>query len=199
MNAQRIGKMETNGGSGTLQDYGYERLNIIDNYKVDYSALNWLKDKLKDCELEYMQYLKEDQHIVFDALVEGDSLVSCSGIFKDKKWKNHYRLCNRMYVMPKYRRNASQMFHVKNISKHQYERYYGVLENVFISLRNDGNFRVLRRISQVIDDSIDWDMDDRFYNTVPGEMKKSCWQNIIKYGDIDLQSMSKDEYEKLPE
>lgn len=183
-----------------MQDYGYERLNIIDNYRIDYAALNWLKEKLKDCELKYMRdELKEDQHIVFDALIHGDSLVSCSGIFQDKQWKNQYRLCNRMYVMPKYRRNASQMFHVKNISKHQYERYYGVLENVFISLRNDGNFRVLRRISQVIDDSMDWDIDDRFYNTVPGKMKKTCWQNIIKYGEIDLQSMSKDEYEKLPE
>lgn len=107
-----------------------------------------------------------------------------------------------MFVNPKYRRNKSKFFHVDNITRIQYEKYKHELDVVFVSLKTNKNFRVLKQISQTIDSTLDWHFDECYYNTVPGQELKSCYQNItwasLKGNSINLKKLTEEQYETLP-
>lgn len=202
---QRIGKMATSGGNGTLQGSGYDLLNIVSDYKVNEEKYQWAKSILELTGDDNMtRWLHLDKHKEFDVLTYNNNFVSCSGIFNGGRYPdNHFRLANRMWVQPEYRRNSSRFMHVDKITRVQYERIKSELDVVFVSLKTNKNFRVIKRISETIDSSLTWNLNDRYYQVVPGQYNKKCFQNIIwasLHGNaIDLPHISEEEYEKLPE
>lgn len=188
-----------------MQGSGYDLLNIVSDYKVNEEKYQWAKSILELTGDDNMtRWLHLDKHKEFDVLTHNNNFVSCSGIFNGGRYPdNHFRLANRMWVQPEYRRNSSRFMHVDKITRVQYERIKSELDVVFVSLKTNKNFRVIKRISETIDSSLTWNLNDRYYQVVPGQYNKKCFQNIIwasLHGNaINLPHISEEEYEKLPE
>jgi len=188
-----------------LQESGYALLNIVHNYKVDTNLAQWATNILEETGDDNMsRWLHLMKHKEFDVLTYNTEFMSCSGIFNGGRYPdNHYRLANRMWVQPEFRRNSSRFMHVDKITRVQYERIKDELDVVFVSLKTNKNFRVINRIAQTIDPDLQWNVNERYYQVVPGEYNKKCFQNIIwasLHGNkIDLPHISEEEYEKLPE
>ncbi len=187
-----------------MQDCGLELLNVINDYIINEDNAIWTKNELlKFDDLNVTKWLHLEKHKEFDVLIKNGEFVSCSGIFNGGRYsKNCYRLANRMFVNPKYRRNKSQFLHVKNITKIQYDRCKDQLDVIFISLKKPNNFRILKKTAETIDNNISWNLDNKFYNVVPGQYNRDCYQNVIwtslKGNDFQLNYIEKEEYEKLP-
>jgi len=173
---------------------------VVDNNVVSPEALNIfyshfekiLKPADRLAENYSRQNFKIESHEMFDALfTEDGQFVACTGILKKAEWPaGMYRLLNRTYFNPNFRKSHSFSFFASDyLLPGQIERCRSSLDFTFVSRQGVNGGHFLKKLQKRPFFVKNYDVSEDYIQVAPGLDEKS-FQKILFYKKNKVQQIT---------